>query len=272
MLKAVITCGGRGTRLLPFTKELPKEMAPVFYKSTGKIQMFPLLQLIFEKLYDSGIRDFCFVSAKDKRSIEDHFIPDSSRSEYLEEFFCKLRKSKIFWITQQAPCGFGDAVKYSEPFVENDGFILQAGDVAVLKKNKSVIDQIIELSKSGKYDGILCVREVSEPKRHGVVELEDSDATQSLIKSAEEKPEEPRSDLGIMPIYYFNNSIFDALDKIPPGKNSELQVTDAVQHLIERGRKILAIRVDSEMFWDTGTPASYWDALKQSYELARGKR
>ena len=75
MLKAVITCGGRGTRLLPFTKELPKEMAPVFYRSTGKIQMFPLLQLIFEKLYDSGIRDFCFVSAKDKRSIEDPLCP-----------------------------------------------------------------------------------------------------------------------------------------------------------------------------------------------------
>jgi len=271
-LKAVITCGGLGTRLLPFTKAIPKEMAPVFYRSGDKIQIFTLLQLIFEKLYDSGIRDFCFVSAKTKGSIEDHFVPSHSRTECLEEFFCKLKNSRIFWITQQSPDGFGDAVKYSESFVENEGFVLQAGDVAVLEKNKNVIDQIMKLSRSDKYDGILCVRTVTEPERHGIVELQEPNRVQSLIKRVEEKPEEPRSNLGIMPLYYFSSSIFDALSRVPPGKNGELQVTDAVQYLIECGRKILEVRVDSELFWDTSTPSSYWDALKQSYELAREKK
>ena len=69
-MKAVITCAGVGTRLLPFTKELPKEMAPVFYQTEKGIQMKPLIQLIFENLFDTGIREFCFVTGKTKRAIE----------------------------------------------------------------------------------------------------------------------------------------------------------------------------------------------------------
>ena len=100
-MKAVITCGGLGARLLPFTKELPKEMAPIFYKKGTEIEIKPLIQLIFETLYDEGIREFCFITGKTKRAIENHFTADASfSSSHLDSFFKKLENSKIFWVTQ----------------------------------------------------------------------------------------------------------------------------------------------------------------------------
>ena len=77
-MKAVITCGGSGARLLPFTKEMPKEMAPIFWKQNGTIQVKPLLELIFEQLYEQGVRDFCFITGRTKRAIENHFTDRKS--------------------------------------------------------------------------------------------------------------------------------------------------------------------------------------------------
>ena len=76
-MKVVITAAGKGTRLLPMTKELPKEMMPVFSELNGKKYVLPLLQLIFEQLFESGIKEYCFVVGRGKRSIEDHFTPDN---------------------------------------------------------------------------------------------------------------------------------------------------------------------------------------------------
>jgi len=146
-MKAVITCGGLGTRLLPFTKELPKEMTPVFYRTDDKINVIPLIQIIFEKLYDTGIRDFCIITGKTKRAIENHFSIDSKQQKDLTAFYEKLLNSKIFWITQNQPNGFGDAVKYAKTFVGKENFILQAGDVAVIQNKKNLFDELIELSK-----------------------------------------------------------------------------------------------------------------------------
>jgi len=265
-LKAVITCGGTGSRLLPFSKELPKEMAPIFYNTEEGVLIKPLIQQIFENLYDSGIRDFCFVSGRTKRAIENHFTPHQSKNNtnFMKSFFEKLDSSKIFWVTQNSPNGFGDAVKYAESFVDSENFILQAGDVAVLKNKIDVISELITLSKKSNYDAIISIRKVSDPERHGIVTLENQNKISSVL-SAIEKPDKPQSDLGIMPIYVFNSTIFSALKKIQPTKNNEIQLTDAISYLIENGKKVLALRVDGETFWDVGTPESYWNALNESY-------
>ncbi len=265
-MKAIITCGGTGTRLLPFTKELPKEMAPIFYHTDKGTQMKPLIQLIFENLYDVGIREFCFVTGKTKRAIENHFTSDIlSDKEPMSSFYKKLSDSKIFWVTQNSPKGFGDAVRYAESFVGNEDFILQAGDVAVIQNKTNLLSRLISQAKDLQQEAILSVRKVSEPKRHGIVILENEDQEISRVTKAIEKPDTPPTDLGIMPIYLFNQSIFNALKSIQPGKNNEIQLTDAIQSLIESGKNVKAIRVDEEKFWDVGTPEAYWEALNESH-------
>jgi len=266
-MKAVITCAGTGTRLLPFTKELPKEMAPVFYHTKNGVQMKPLIQLIFENLYDADIREFCFVTGKTKRAIENHFTPDILNDEEpMGSFYKKLTDSKIFWVTQDSPKGFGDAVRFTESFVGNEDFILQAGDVAVIQNKTSFLSKLINQAKDSQSDAILSIRKVSDPKRHGIVILENEDQNISRVTKAIEKPDTPPTDFGIMPIYLLSHSIFGALENIQPGKNNEIQLTDAIQMLIDSGKNVKAIRVDEEKFWDVGTPEAYWDALNESHQ------
>lgn len=270
-MKAVITCAGLGTRLLPFTKELPKEMAPIFFVTEKGIQTKPLIQLIFENLYDAGIREFCFITGRTKRAIENHFTPEVSTNtdDIMNSFYEKLLSSKIVWITQNSPKGFGDAVKYADSFIGSESFILQAGDVAAIQNKENLIKRLIELAENSERDVILSIKKVQNPKRHGIVILEDENQV-SRVKTAIEKPENPPTNLGIMPIYLFNHTIFDALQEIQPGKNNELQLTDAIQKLIEVGKVVSALRVDNEKFWDVGTPEAFWQALNDSYHHSEG--
>jgi len=268
----VITCAGTGTRLLPFTKELPKEMAPIFYQTDNGIQVKPLIQLIFENLYDVGVREFCFVTGKTKRAIEDHFTPDIlNDKEPMMSFYKKLSDSKIFWVTQVYPKGFGDALRYAESFVGTEDFILQAGDVAVIQNETSFLSKLINQTKDSQQDVILSVRRVLDPRRHGIVTLENENSKMSRVIKAVEKPDIPPTDFGIMPIYLFNNFIFTALEKTQPGKNNEIQLTDAIQMLIDSGKNVKAIRVDEEKFWDVGTPEAYWEALNESYHYKENR-
>ena len=110
-MKAVITCGGTGTRLLPFTKELPKEMAPVFIKRDSCLQTIPLIQLIFENLYEEGIREFCFITGKTKRAIENHFTAESDvrNNDLMSSFYKKLENTKMI---------FGRKITYAKKIPE----------------------------------------------------------------------------------------------------------------------------------------------------------
>ena len=100
----------------------------IFWKKDNVIQVKPLIELIFENLYEEGIREFCFVTGKTKRAIENHFTPDISHvPNSIKSFYNSLVTSKTFWITQFEPKGFGDAVNYASSFVGLDNFILQHG-------------------------------------------------------------------------------------------------------------------------------------------------
>ena len=109
VIKSVITAAGKGTRLLPITKELPKEMMPIFSRIyNNNLIVIPLLQFIFEQLYAVGIRDYCFVVGREKRSIEDHFTPDETYLNKLSRkhnilmtnFYKRLEKSHLIWTNQ----------------------------------------------------------------------------------------------------------------------------------------------------------------------------
>ena len=189
-MKVVITAAGKGTRLLPMTKELPKEMMPVFSKLNGKKYVLPLLQLIFEQLFESDIKEYCFVVGRGKRSIEDHFTPDNSflkntsKKNKIEiiNFYKKINNADLFWINQNEPKGFGDAVKNSEKFIGNNDFIVHAGDVAIIGSKIHPVKRLIEAGKDPNVSAVLLFRKVSEPERHGVPTLEKISGKKFIVK------------------------------------------------------------------------------------------
>ena len=176
MTKVVITAAGKGTRLLPFTKEMPKEMMPIFSNVfTNNRVVLPLLQYIYEQLYSMNFRDYCFVVGREKRSIEDHFTPHETYlrdlagdyKKIMTKFYQKLEKSHLVWINQNKPLGFGDAVRRAERYVGKEDFIVHAGDVTILSKNKHPILRLIETAK--KYPdakAILLCKKAKNLKKH----------------------------------------------------------------------------------------------------------
>ena len=269
-MKAVITCAGKGTRLLPFTKELPKEMAPIFSYGENGIEIKPLIQQIFENLFTIGVKEFCFITGKTKRSLQDHFYPDPQQDipTTLSGFYHMITNSQIAWINQLVPKGFGDAVLASKPFVNKDTFLVQAGDVAISSQTHSSINNLVELSKNEKIDAGFLIQEVTDPERHGIVTIETNEGM-SFVKKAVEKPKIAETNLGIVPFYFFRPSIFDALETITTGYGGEIQLTDAIQKLIELGKNVVAIKMDKETVLDVGTPESYWNALNLSFKSSK---
>ena len=276
-MKVVITAAGKGTRLLPMTKELPKEMMPIFSKFNEKKYVLPLLQLIFEQLFESGIKEYCFVVGRGKRSIEDHFTPDNSflkntsKKNKIEimNFYKKINNADLFWINQNEPKGFGDAVKNSNKFIGDNDFIVHAGDVAIIGSKIHPVKRLIDAGKEQDVSAVLLFRKVDDPERHGVPTLEKISNKKFIVKKVVEKPNKPSSNLGLMPIYYFKPKIFEKLNKIKLGKGNEFQLTDAIQELISSGEKILAIPLlEKEKVLDVGTVESYMESQITSFRYA----
>ena len=279
MTKIVITAAGKGTRLLPFTKEMPKEMMPIFSSIfTKKKVVMPLLQYIFEQLYSMNFRDYCFVVGREKRTIEDHFTPHES---YLKElsgdyrklitrFYQKLEKSHLVWINQNRPLGFGDAVRRAERYVGKEDFIVHAGDVTILSNTKHPIVRLMEIAKRNPdAKAILLCKKIKDSKKYGVPTLDKLSDNLFLVKEVIEKPEKPKSDFGILPLYYFKSDIFSSLKNIKPGKGKEFQLTDGIQNLIKEKQKVLAIILNkNEEEIDVGTVESYKNSQEITFTKA----
>ena len=274
MTKVVITAAGKGTRLLPFTKEMPKEMMPIFSSVfTKKKVVLPLLQYIYEQLYSMGFRDYCFVVGREKRSIEDHFTPHETYlkelsgdyKKFITKFYQKLENSHLVWVNQNRPLGFGDAVRRAERYVGNEDFIVHAGDVTILSKSKHPISRLIETAKRNPdAKAILLCKKIKDFKRYGVPTIEKVTNNLFSVREVVEKPDKPKSDFGILPLYYFKADIFSSVKKIKPGKGKEFQLTDAIQNLIKEKHKVLAITLNkNEEEIDVGTVESY----KKSQEI-----
>ena len=279
MTKIVITAAGKGTRLLPFTKEMPKEMMPIFSKkfSTKRV-ILPLLQFVFEQLYSMGFRDYCFVVGREKRSIEDHFTSHETYVQNLSEdykkilknFYQKLENSNLVWINQNKPLGFGDAVRRSEKYVGQEDFIVHAGDVTILSNKTHPVLRLTQTAK--KYPdakAILLCKTVTDYKRYGVPSIKKINNKLFDVFEVEEKPNKPKSKFGILPLYYFRYDIFSSLNDIQLGKGGEFQLTDAIQKMISKKEKVLAITMDKyEKEIDVGTVESYRDALNITFKQA----
>ena len=281
--KIIVTAAGLGTRLLPMSKELPKEMLPIFVKGVSGVVLKPLLQALFEQLYCFGFRDFCFVVGRGKRSIEDHFTPDwdfvrrlndKGRSDFASElwgFYRMVENSRIAFINQPEPKGFGHAVLMARFFVGGEPFMVCAGDTYIVSEDNSFIKRMVD-AFSGDVSAVLLLQEVSDPRGYGVAVVEGSGGIFNVLRVVE-KPMVPPSNFAIMPFYIFRPEIFDVLEGLSPGVGGEIQLTDAIQGLIDRGRRVVAVTLNSdELRLDIGTPETYWEAIKLSHEYSLVER
>jgi UTP--glucose-1-phosphate uridylyltransferase len=278
--KVVIPAAGLGTRLFPATKEQPKEMLPIFSTTAnGDVSVKPVVQMVFEQLYDAGLREFCYVVGRGKRGIEDHFTPDSNfvrllegmgkngQAAELEGFYEKLRSSTIMWVNQPEPKGFGDAVLMAQPFVQNERCLVHAGDSCIVSKDMDYIKRLLGAYERFNADAAFIVLEIENPREYGIIEGDEVETGIYRVKAAVEKPEKPATNLAIMAMYVFQPVIFKALEATEPGRGGEIQLTDAIQKLIDWGLNVYAVKLDDNYaHLDIGSPERYWDALALSYQ------
>ncbi len=282
-LKAVLPVAGLGTRMLPATKEQPKEMLPIFAKThNGELCVKPLLHLVFEQLYNEGIREFIFVVGRGKRTVEDYFTPDYSyvellknsgkkAAEELNKFYKMIENSTLIWVNQPEPRGFGHAVLITQKVVGSNPFIVHAGDTYIISHGiERPLAKMFRKFLEEKAEAILLLQEVENPRQYGIAEITEKNE-ELIVQRVVEKPEKPTTNLAIMPIYIFRHTIFDALNTIKPGVGGELQLTDGIQELINQGKKVIAIKLDKNSIrLDIGNPTQYWEAIQQSYTHGRG--
>ncbi|TYS63773.1 UTP--glucose-1-phosphate uridylyltransferase GalU [Bacillus infantis] len=234
--KAVIPAAGLGTRFLPATKAQPKEMLPIVDK--------PTIQYIIEEAVESGIEDIIIVTGRNKRAIEDHFdksvelemlLDRTGKEEMLEVVERISNLVDIHYVRQKEPLGLGHAVLCARKFIGNEPFAVLLGDDIVdseVPALKQMIDQYNTVQSS-----ILGCNEVprSEVNKYGIVDYSDQSGQLYKVKSLVEKPsvEEAPSTQAIVGRYLLTPAIFDMLETIKPDKKGEIQLTDAIDKLLE---------------------------------------
>ena len=272
--KAVITAAGSGSRLLPFSKETPKEMLPYCARAKdGRLILKPILEVVYESLHDHGYRKFCFVVGRGKRSIEDYFLIDDSAkystNSDLQDFYKKIRSSHIMYVQQSSPRGFGDAVLKAKLFAGKDSFLLHAGDDVILSPDNGHIQRLEDAFFSNGADIALLVDRVERPEQYGVIEGRSIGDGLFRVEHLEEKPRRPKTNLAVIATYIFKPSIFCELERVEPDRNGEIQLTDAIGSLVANGKCVAVELGAAEKRIDVGTPESYVACIKDSFDISR---
>ncbi|SMF91076.1 UTP--glucose-1-phosphate uridylyltransferase [Azospirillum oryzae] len=234
--KVVFPVAGLGTRFLPATKAIPKEMLPLVDR--------PLLQHAVEEARAAGIEDFVFVTGRSKRAIEDHFDADTELNRTLEErgkmdALEEVRHSEIapgrcFYTRQQVPLGLGHAVWCARALIGNDPFAIVLPDDFVQGKTPCLKQMVEAYEEVG--GNIVAVVDVPREKTssYGILDVEKDDGRLATVRGLVEKPkpEEAPSTLSIIGRYILQPEIFDHLEKQQRGAGNEIQLTDAMANLI----------------------------------------
>ncbi|MBI2938166.1 MAG: hypothetical protein HYY22_08170 [Thaumarchaeota archaeon] len=279
--KVVIPAAGLGTRLLTATKETPKEMLPIFRRGVdGNIYVKPMLQAIYEDLYNYGFREFCFIVGKGKRAIEDQFVIDKNYLAHLnskqkkgfvqelDDFYEKLSNSTLTFVNQPEPIGFGDAVLRAKAVVANEPFLVHAGDDLILSGNSkdNHLSRLIGIFEKNKADAAFLIERKEDPRAYGVVVGPQVEEGVYQAEQIIEKPQRPVSNLAIIAIYVFSGNVFKVIDQVKPDKSGEIQLATLMQKLIDKGGKVYGIELKKgEKRIDIGTPTTYWAALNTTW-------
>ncbi|GAB6066368.1 UTP--glucose-1-phosphate uridylyltransferase GalU [Aquifex pyrophilus] len=256
--KAVLPVAGWGTRFLPATKAMPKEMLPIIDK--------PIIQFIVEALVNVGIENLIFVTGRHKKAIENHFDHNVELEEHLKKAGKeKLLKEVVYianminpiYVRQKEQLGLGHAVLMAEPAVSQEPFIVALGDIIIDNEEEELSRMLKLFRKFG--NSIIALMEVpwEEVSKYGIAKVRELDEETYIIEDLVEKPspEEAPSNLAIVGRYAFTPSIFEKLKITKPGKGGEIQLTDAMKMLLEE-EAIYAYKVKNPVY-DTGTPLGY---------------
>ncbi|ASB87149.1 UTP--glucose-1-phosphate uridylyltransferase GalU [Bacillus sonorensis] len=234
--KAIIPAAGLGTRFLPATKAMPKEMLPIVDK--------PTIQYIVEEAIESGIEDIIIVTGKGKRAIEDHFdhapelernLEEKGKKELLEKVQKASNMADIHYIRQKEPKGLGHAVWCARNFIGNEPFAVLLGDDIVQAETPGLRQLMDEYEKT--LSSIIGVQQVPEDQTHryGIIDPLTKEGRRYQVKNFVEKPKPGTapSNLAILGRYIFTPEIFMYLEKQEVGAGGEIQLTDAIQKLNE---------------------------------------
>lgn len=231
--KAIIPAAGYGTRSLPITKVLPKEMLPI----CGR----PAIDYIVQEAIDSGIEQILIVVSKNKDMILDYFDRSLELEAYLKkknktDLLKKLDQPKVHiqYIRQPYPTGLGDAVRLGKFFVGQEPFAVLLPDEIVVSQDKTALRQLIE-SRNKLKGNVLGLKRMdpSELKSYGVIDPQKLDDTTFKLKNIIEKAQDSfPSNLAVVGRYILEPSIFDYLDRLQPGVGSEIQLTDAIKAML----------------------------------------
>lgn len=268
--KAVIPAAGFGTRFLPQTKAMPKEMLPIVDK--------PVIQYVVEEAVASGIKDIVIVTGSLKRAIEDHFdYPNAELIKNLEagnkqDFIEMVRKigemANFIYVRQKGPYGNGTPVLSAEPAIEDEPFAVLWGDEFIYS-NPPRLQQMIEVYE--KYGGVVIsgvrIDKKEDLKRYGIADLEPVEGKVSKIKAIVEKPEPDQapSNIATHGAYILPPETFAALKSLAPGKGGEIWLVDAINKLQSEGVPVYAVEIENGKYYDTGNKLEY---MKTSVELA----
>ncbi len=265
-MKAVIPAAGLGTRFLPYTKAQPKEMIPVVDK--------PVIQYVVEEAVASGVRDILIITGRGKRAIEDHFdtnlelenrLSRSGRTEDLASLTRLIEKVRIMYVRQPEPRGLGDAIRYAEPFIEGKAFAVLLGDD--ITTGPVPCTQVLRDAHKRLGGSVLALQHVSEERigRYGMVLGEEIEPGIVKVKDLVEKPrpEEVRSTMSTMGRYVLTPTVFQRLEEVKPGKDGEVQLTDAIAAMLKT-EDVYGVLFEGRRY-DVGDKAGW---LRANLELA----
>jgi UTP--glucose-1-phosphate uridylyltransferase len=268
--KAVIPAAGFGTRFLPQTKAMPKEMLPIVDK--------PVIQYVVEEVVASGIKDIIVVTGANKRAIEDHFdtpnedlvqnLLAGNKQKLLDSIRDLAEMANFIYVRQKGPYGNGTPVLSAEPVIENEPFAVIWGDEFIYSEPPR-LKQMIEVHE--KYGGVVIsgvkIEKKEDLERYGIADISPVEGNVYKINAIVEKPkpDEAPSNLATHGAYILPPEIFPALKSLKPGQGGEVWLVDAINILREQGVPIYAVEIKNGKYYDTGNKLEY---MKTVVELA----
>ncbi len=268
--KVVIPAAGFGTRFLPQTKAMPKEMLPIVDK--------PVIQYVVEEAVSSGINNIIIITGANKRPIEDHFdspnedlvkmLTDSHKLSLLKEIETISQMANFIYIRQKGPYGNAIPVLSAEPVIEDEPFAVLWGDEFIYARPPRLL-QMIEVYE--KYGGIVIsgvkINKKEDLSRYGIADLDPVTKNVYKIKKIVEKPEIDKapSNIATHGGYILPPDIFSAIKKIKPGKGGEIWLVDAINYLKNHGIPLYAVVISNGKYYDTGNKIEY---MKTVVEMA----